>query len=93
MDSNKKQTAVEFFAESIDSFILTTPQGIRDYSTKLKKCLEYEQCAIKSAYVIGMIDIEKSKQGDDFTLTEEKVNEYYKKADQYFNETYGGNNG
>lgn len=84
-----KKTPIEVFADSIDSFILTTPQGIRDYSTKLKKSLDAEQYAIKAAYIMGMIDIEKSNQADDFEHTEEKVNEYYQKAEQYFKNTYG----
>lgn len=76
-----KKTPLEKFAESIDSFILTTPQGIRDYSKKLKECLELEGDVIKSAYIMGMIEAEKSNQGDDFEHTKEKVNEYYQKAE------------
>jgi hypothetical protein len=84
MTNNKQQTAVELFAEQVRNY--KTPlnmAGVEFILIHKDMINRFEQQAK---------EIENSKAFDIFKAGQDSMEEGGKGFDQYYNETYGGNN-
>ena len=75
MNNETKQTAVAWLSEQFDSIVELYPSQFERVNRAIDQAKEMEKEQIKDAWIDGAVD----------------TNAYMDFAEQYYNETYGGN--